>query len=319
MDACQLLPKEWIHGTTCPVCGGINLDIERPTTGPDQFRCNACSTSFEVATNGLHVRLVNAPASIAKQTCGQWLAPAEVRRLVFECTAANQKNSLPAVIAPCDLDELRTKAQQLHKLGNSIPSVALTLRKSFGATDEQVSTITAELTAMDEQHQRAGMTTLLVSFACLVVIGGLIAFFLSPLSANAKQLLGVPVVDQKPAAAEPSFIDEGNIPAPLRELIPEGARIVKPLDIVVKGEKPRGVDSDCPSSPGEAARLFGSDMKGWTESDNGWYLITTEPATIRVPEGMYGGYFVFSKQPEMRNVIGPAVMENVNFVAISCQ
>ncbi len=321
MDACQSLPREWIHGTTCPVCGGISLDIERQAAAPDQFVCSTCSSAFEVATNGLHVRLVIAPAAILKQTCGEWMAPASVRRIVYESTAANQGSSQPALLPTHDVDDLLAKATQLHKLGNPIPVVAQTLRRSFGATDEQIAAITGELTAAMERHQRASLNSLMIIFACLVLIGGLLAFFLSPLSASAKLLLGFPAVntEKNPAGPATEYLDEADLPAPLRALIPQGARLVKPLDVVIKNETPTGATSRCPSTTGEAARLFGGDMQSWTKSDNGWYLITTQPVTIRVPEGMYGGYFVFVHQPEMSNVIGPVVMENVNFVAISCR
>jgi hypothetical protein len=178
MDACQYLPKEWIYGTTCPICGSISISIEPQAAGADQFRCNGCASTFEIATDGLHMRMVNAPPHILDQTSGQWLSPAAIRRLTLENLSSSQVSSEGSTVVQCSNEELRAKAFQLHKLGNSIPAIAGTLHRSFGATDEQVQAICSELSADIQQHQRASLNALLLSFGCLVVIGVLLVIFL---------------------------------------------------------------------------------------------------------------------------------------------
>jgi hypothetical protein len=76
----------------------------------------------------------------------------------------------------------------------------------------------------------------------------------------------------------------------------------------------------CPDNPQDATRLFGGQADSWKQGSqpDSWQMMNPgDPATVRIPQGMYAGYvdnktFVFSEAN------GPVTLYNVNFIAISC-
>jgi hypothetical protein len=64
--------------------------------------------------------------------------------------------------------------------------------------------------------------------------------------------------------------------------------------------------------------MFGGDESMWSITVSGWTMFTTRAQTISVPEGMKGEYPVFRVNPEMVQVNGPATLENVLYMNISC-
>ena len=115
------------------------------------------------------------------------------------------------------------------------------------------------------------------------------------------------------------FLDQAELPPELKAAVPEGAKILKPPDVVVHKGTRSGNTVHCPASLGDAVRLFGGDVKTWTQSRGGWTMISVAPQTINVPEGMSAGYLVYVTKPEFYSVPGPVTIENLNFLAISCE
>jgi hypothetical protein len=62
-------------------------------------------------------------------------------------------------------------------------------------------------------------------------------------------------------------------------------------------------------------------MQDWSAGTQGigWIMISLQTQTITVPKDMSAGYLEVSGSPEMSSAIGPVVIQNVNFVAVSCQ
>ena len=79
--------------------------------------------------------------------------------------------------------------------------------------------------------------------------------------------------------------------------------------------------SRCPTTSNEAADLFGGQASDWTYKADagGWLMTAITPKTITVPAGMMAGYLQFgSGGANMNQVNGPAKIQNVNFIAITC-
>ncbi len=51
---------------------------------------------------------------------------------------------------------------------------------------------------------------------------------------------------------------------------------------------------------------------------DGWYTISLSQKSIKVPKNMTAGYFEMAGSPSMESVTGPGVIDNVNFVSVSC-
>jgi hypothetical protein len=135
-----------------------------------------------------------------------------------------------------------------------------------------------------------------------------------------------------PAAASQAApaADTGDLPAPLLTLVPPGARLVNPTPVVrpvdggdqaLSGEGAASA-SLCPGTPEDAARLFGGEADAWQPGGDagGWIMVSvTELATVRVPAGMTAAYLTIGETLSMNEVPGPAVIEGIAMVAISCE
>jgi hypothetical protein len=79
--------------------------------------------------------------------------------------------------------------------------------------------------------------------------------------------------------------------------------------------------SPCPTTADQASALFGGQAANWTynRSQQGWiFILANSPTSIRVPANMSAGYLALGETLEMRSVLGPATIHNVNFAAVSC-
>jgi hypothetical protein len=127
----------------------------------------------------------------------------------------------------------------------------------------------------------------------------------------------------QPTATASQFLDPAGLPAPLQTLIPPGVRLLNPpTPSVKKGEGAGAPASTCPRSAGEAAELFGGGADQWQyeSSSGGWIMVSTSGAvTIRVPANMTAGYMTIGSELKITQVNGPATLENVYMVALSCE
>ena len=68
--------------------------------------------------------------------------------------------------------------------------------------------------------------------------------------------------------------------------------------------------------------MFGGPAASWSfdRQEHDWILILADkPASIRVPANMSAAFLVIGQTLEMRTTCGPATVNNVNFIAVSCQ
>ena len=77
--------------------------------------------------------------------------------------------------------------------------------------------------------------------------------------------------------------------------------------------------SSCPTQPANAARLFGGEGATWSGSKAGWAVTSMQPLTIHLPEGMKAEYLLLGQEPRMVAVSGPARLEHVVYMDITCQ
>jgi len=124
---------------------------------------------------------------------------------------------------------------------------------------------------------------------------------------------------QRDFAPGDEYLDPAILPAPMQTAIPEGARILKPPPVIIHQQPYTGRTERCPQSAGDAVRLFGGNLKQWTKAMVGWTMISPDPVLVNVPEGMSAGYLIFIERPEFYSVLGPVTIENINFLAISCE
>lgn len=232
--------------------------------------------------------------------------------------------------------DLEERCRALLNLGNSPESVQRILTTSLHADDEEAEQIVRRVVEERQKRQAAvlGATArwILVIAVCL----GLVAFMQASPAAAQRLLIAAGLQEARAVetslsettpGSEPvggvvessEYLDPGILPEWMRAVIPEGARILKPKPIVVTPLSYGAPRVRCPQSPGEAARLFGGHMKQWQPAMGGWTMISAETVAVTVPEGMTAGYLVYIQRPEFYSVPGPVLIENVNFLAISCE
>ena len=121
------------------------------------------------------------------------------------------------------------------------------------------------------------------------------------------------------SSSNSQYLDPSILPDPIRAAIPAGAKVLKPPDIIIEKAESTGTRQRCPTSAGEAVRMFGGDLKTWTQVSAGWTLISMDPVTLYIPDGMTVGYLQYISKPEFFSVPGPVRVHNLNFAAISCE
>lgn len=331
LNARTHIPKEWLSGAVCPVCGEKNLMINQLLNQADCMMCASCASSFEIAQDGDHIRLVDGPANLPQQALGNWLKPATLRGLIQKNRIVDTPQ-IPQNTLPVDLDSLRSRAQELQRLGNDPAKIQATLSRLPGINPNDLQRVIEEIQAeRARKQQKTLQTTMIVitlfvlSICSLFVLMGPTRSVLASALMRTGIIKATPTSEQTLAQSLPQteqnqkYLDKSRLPSPLQTLIPAGANIIEPPDVIVRAEKQTGKKHKCPFSPGEAVLLFGGQLDAWSKANFGWTMISTDPQTIHVPEGMYAGYLVFIEKPEFLNVVGPATIENVNFLSISCE
>jgi hypothetical protein len=228
------------------------------------------------------------------------------------------------------------KAKELLALRQTAPQIRAILQREW--TLEQVQAVMAEVERLEAQNRarqmRLGWLTITGAALVLLVVGGLaLNAMLGSRGAALPGGAGQTNASGAPGAAGPGgaivqptqtnspFIDPKNLPAPLQTLIPPGVQILNPpTPFVKKGDGPPA--KACPLSEEEAARVFGGQASDWHREaeSNGWTMITVgEAATISVPANMTAGYMTFGDSLKITQVNGPATIENVYMIALSCE
>ncbi len=214
-------------------------------------------------------------------------------------------------LASCSQAELLTRAQGLLALGNSPLQIQVMFVQS-GIVPEVVSATMAQVRQLAQQRRdrqvrltwRLGLLTLIV--LVLAVGGG---------------LLLIPPSRSRPAATGAAGTAG---PTPIPNLTAAAGYLLALPTAVVQTEpahSPAARPKACPASADEAASVFGGEAKDWVfKADvNGWSMTSLTTKSIFVPAGMTGGYFqITSNGAAMDQVPGPARLQNINFIAITC-
>jgi hypothetical protein len=214
------------------------------------------------------------------------------------------------------------RALELQRLGNSDNEVRSILERSSGLTPEQVADVLKGLEKPEEKKR--GSRLLMIFSVVAIIIFTLIAWiFLTSRPVETPE--GQPPAAQPTAASEAltgQIIEPESLPAPLQTIIPDGVRIFNDPITVQAASNEAIPPTTCPQSKTAAAALFGGPAEDWTMEDQklGWILVSQQQSLeIKVPANMSAGYLVFERGPEMRSVVGPAIVSNIYMITISCQ
>ncbi len=304
------ISEDWLIGMLCPVCGNPHLSIERELMQPDRMSCNSCMSLFEISQNGEMIRLVRFPAILPSDLQSKWIKPAAVSRLAYQYARRTE----PLIPQP-EIDiPLEERVKALARLGNSPDKIREILLRLPGMTFEQVE---VALSGYKKQKSEASGWTIALGTAVVLLAFTLVVVLIT--------LPAQPQNENNPekTSAPQSFLNPANLPAPIQTMIPPGVKILVPTPVSVRQLSLTNEPFvRCPRTPGEAAQVFGGEMKEWTiSSDNisGWYLVSMTARSIKVPKNMTAGYFKMTGSPGMESVIGPAMIDNAYFVSISCE
>ena len=304
------LPGEWLIGAVCPVCGHTKLSIERNPEHPDQMICKLCASSFEIAQDGELIRLCQYPNRSPSELANRWVKPSKIKEIAFRVQTENEQLSRQKVV---DIP-LRVQAIRLAKLGNPPQKIREILLRSTNAGPEEIDTVL--VTASKEvKKEKKGNFIFWVMGAVIFALFVIIFIELQPgISRETKNNVAG-------GTQEDNSFNVSSLPGPLQTLIPKGVKVLAPDPVVVqKVDELSQPQVKCPQSPGEAAQLFGGAMESWSPGNmGGWVLVSFKTVDIYLPSNMSAGYLEVSGSPEMTTVLGPATIENVNFLAVSCQ
>lgn len=300
----QSISQSILSSSECPVCGCASLIPRLPSGGPDQFACESCGAHFSASPDGHHLLMVTAPAGLPG-----FLEERPVYAEEYRIRTQPRLEIVPEWVAvrineqfkPVETAELISRARQLYSLGNSTARVQSILEHIPGVQAEQVK---EALSAITEREQERRSTLFWIGIALvgiLVVLIGLVV-----------------VLGTRPQSSAVQSGEATGLPDSLQMLIGSGDGLLNLPQVKVHPGSATGKHSTCPTQPANAARLFGGKEKMWSITIAGWTLFNSKPQTIRIPEGMSGEYPVIKKNPEWVKVNGPAVLENVIYVTVSC-
>lgn len=235
---------------------------------------------------------------------------------------------------PLTTEELTRRARELLRLGNSPNQIRLILSR-LNVTTEQVDAALAAIESKTRQQQKADSTyiwilggTAVMFFAVIIVgvyaVGSQPVVTATPVPTSSITNRSVPTVTtsvQVLAQTLAPNIPLQLLPSLIPSDVPANFMLATPVVVAQPTRGSGSVGTGCPSSETEAAKVFGGEADSWAydRQTNGWTLTSVaNTVTITVPEGFTAGYLVLVNGPEMRSVDGPATLEGINFVALSC-
>jgi hypothetical protein len=222
---------------------------------------------------------------------------------------------LPSALAHCTEAELMKRAETLLALGNSPLQIQVALVQSGVAPDLVKTVVEATRRLAQQKRQRQLRWTWLLTglvIACLLLAAG-----------------GGWALWHRPAPPAPSAAGTSRPPnGPPTPTGVAGFFLSLPTSMVqtepppTPGSGPSRQTGRCPTSADEASSLFGGQAADWTYKADvgGWLMTAVTPKTIYVPASMVAGYLQFGAGgANMSQVDGPARIQNVNFIAVTCQ
>lgn len=308
------IPEAWANSGHCPACGAAPLKAAHFPDLSDFLICSRCELTFEVAANVGLIRVKNIPEKLeyAEQELRyRWVTPSALQHFYKDRERLIREKAQATALAQLSDEEVWNRAFALNRLGNE-PWVIKQVLTQAGASPEQAQAALGKVQrwkAENTQRQTSklwwvgGIAALLV----ILFLSGWMATvnrinnLLAQKEAAAKeeaQLLPLQVLEALPEAVQPGFLKAP--PAYVEQVGPAAAR--------------------CPLGSAEAANLFGGQPEVWqagSQPDSWQMLNPGDPATIRLPTGMYAGY-IDNETFVLTNATGPATIHNVNFIVISC-
>jgi hypothetical protein len=312
------IPDIWVKNGHCPACGATNLKVIHLPDHADYLSCEHCEVSFEVETGGKNIRLKSIPdeygfADAVLHNC--WVEASNLASIISERRALFQEKKNSSSSAPMLYEEdAWHRALGMYHMGNKPKMIQLSLLQS-GMAQEEAGVIFEKLITLakqdaERQNQKFWSVAGISLFLIILAAGSWLY-----VSGNLSILFGAAPVTPASVAVKPSVVER------LLDLVPEGAKpaLLNLPDTTVTNSGPE--ISACPSTAAAAARLFGGTPALWKKDASqftSWQMISTgDSVTVRVPNGMVAGY-VDNKSFKLLSVHGPATINNVNFVAITC-
>jgi hypothetical protein len=305
------IPVAWAEQGHCPVCSAPKMEVQLQNAGPDQLRCAACGVAFEVESGGTCLHVTHWPDSIAvlRETVVEgWLTVAELHDLIQQIVSSTaspvsaQKNNRSTPNLP---DEMVIRANKLSDLGNSPAQIRAIL--SQAETDpERIQAALEVASKVGRQEQVRKRIKLRLSMG---IIGVIVVI-----------CVGAGILVQKMF-----FSKQTEATSPFQAtLIPNLAKILNLSTPVVQyNVAPPGSSGAnmCPRTTTEAAELFGGHPEKWSSppNSNGWIMIDiSQGNTIYTPRDMTAAYLQLGSNVVLAEVLGPATLSNVYYIAISC-
>jgi hypothetical protein len=302
------IPDAWAGNGRCPICGASGFSVVHLAGYADYFICRHCELSFEVEQGGKLVRLKHIPddyEQIYDKLRFHWVELSAVRALALQDrpTLNPQQPKVEAAVpepsAPLTDDEVMNRALGMYRLGNKPKMIEVILLQA-GAKPEQAAKAFARLKVMDGQaaKKQSAKFVWFAAAAAVVILGGLGGLYFSGWFTARQEVASAPV-------------------SPPQELLLKQVQDRLPDSVIYKqGPGP----AECPTTPGEAARLFGGDAGTWERANAyTWQMTNAERmVTLMIPDGMTVAYF---KNPtlEFVNGYGPLTITNVNLAMVTCE
>jgi hypothetical protein len=358
INARLTIPPEWGEKINCPICSTHGMSILRQADIPDQLHCQTCGLSFELEKGGNHLYVTHWPVPLfeqaqaagilwltmdelrlfAKQAAGKTSTPASGLSISHaqppasplkgeiqeEVQHSPEKETHPTAISgrdnrsKPDHPDPEVYIKNLRALGNPYKQIRMILAHSISSPKQLKSAleICGKLERQDQSRQLKKLITSMVLIVLLFVVMGVI-WFLFPKQSN-DQVLAV----SNPDSTSASTLQANSVPTDLPGLV----KVLKLATPVVHrySTLPASAQGSiilCPATKDQAEALFGGEAEYWRSLSGGWIMINPAKAvTINVPNGMKAAYLLLRKTTGMglAEVQGPATMENVYYVTISC-
>lgn len=355
------IPDTWAAQAQCPICDHKPMQAAHSPNAPDEMVCPQCGLSFEIEHGGSRIRLKDLPPQLRPLRdflSDQWMPMKEVSGLIERkpspppqrshsaslrglSSAAAPTASAPANVQPVaqnptpesaspsepiSNEELLDRARKLIALGNSPVKVRLIFEEGKFPL-EQINVVMKEIEGVDRRQRQSAsrgmwMMGSAAGLALLIFIGLGIYIVRSP---QFQRPTATPAPTRPPISIDPAKIlapfisggaNPGSAPLPQNVLPNSGA----PTAAAQPGSGPAA--SKCPTSPAEAAALFGGKANEWKPAEQfqgSWVFISPTATTIRIPTKMTGGYVRGGSTIDMIAVNGPTTLTNVNFATVTCE
>ncbi len=306
----------WAQKRHCPLCAASLKVVPLPDSA-DYLLCSQCELSFEVEMSSGLIRIKSVPEQLAfieDELRHNWVAPPILRKLLESRSSVMQQKISSAAAQALTDEDVWNRMLGLYHLGNKPKMIEFMLIQA-GATHEQAETAALKLKTVTEQDENQQSRKLWVT-------GGITFFLIAALFAASWLFTSNQIKAQLEQKGKDSqAASQPNLSLQTLNSLPDA---IKPE--FLKGsapyvEKTGPKAARCPTHAQDAASLFGGTAEGWQPGSqpDSWQMITTgQPATIRIPKGMYAG-FIDNKTFVFTGADGPATIHNVNFMVISCE